>query len=245
MGADIHLFVEKKDENGKWQSLDEWSKEDCDEDDEYCVPDVPYGKELYRDRNYYLFALLADVRNYDDIKPIHAPKGLPDDVSEPVKKRSDYEDGDAHSHSWYTLKELQDYDWENGTICRGIVDLPEYYHWKNTVGEDGSPRAWCGGIGGEKNGQKMVSNFEMDQIIKDLSREDAQFVSDMATNDKMGLSYFIKNVKEGKPSYYTVIKWNQKHKDSLGNFSDAIDKLVEMNKGDNPDNIRIVIWFDN
>jgi len=54
MGCDIHLFVEKR-TNGKWECLNE-----LENDDGYLS--TPYEKEIYHERNYSLFALLADVR---------------------------------------------------------------------------------------------------------------------------------------------------------------------------------------
>jgi hypothetical protein len=49
-----------------------------------------YNTERFSDRDYRLFALLADVRNYrSDIIPISHAKGLPFDVSKEVKQFSD------------------------------------------------------------------------------------------------------------------------------------------------------------
>lgn len=111
MGTDIHVFIEqktiKKDNPllTEWISLDEWIH----------TPDYEetwVQKPYWRDRNYLLFAILADVRNHYDIHPIALPKGLPDDVSPEVKNRSDIEGEDAHTRSWLTLKELLEYDWQ-------------------------------------------------------------------------------------------------------------------------------------
>lgn len=87
MGCDIHLFTEKK-VNGKW---------------------ADQNTDLEVDRNYDLFSILADVRNYNNIVPISEPKGIPADADEPFKKESDRMDDDGHSHSYLTLQELLDY----------------------------------------------------------------------------------------------------------------------------------------
>lgn len=87
MGCDIHLFTEKK-VNGKWT-------------------DQNTNLEVYR--NYTLFSILADVRNYNNVIPISEPKGIPTDADEPFKNESDRMDSDAHSHSYITLQELADY----------------------------------------------------------------------------------------------------------------------------------------
>ena len=60
MGCDIHIVVEVK-KNGKWE----------------YVPEVP---ENFDQRNYGVFAALADVRNSFNIKGFK-PKGLPEDIS--------------------------------------------------------------------------------------------------------------------------------------------------------------------
>lgn len=96
MGCDIHSFAEVK-ENGSWKVVEDYRP--------------------FQDRNYQLFALLADVRNGsgfagcdtgNHIEPISIPKGLPKDCSAKVQLNSDDWDIDGHSHSWLTLKELLD-----------------------------------------------------------------------------------------------------------------------------------------
>lgn len=103
MGCDIHMFVEKR-INEKWECIDTIVE------DEYGNLDVPYDKRIYHERNYSFFALLANVRNDACVKPISEPRGLPDDVSEIVKKVSNYWGCDGHSHSYYTLEELLEYN---------------------------------------------------------------------------------------------------------------------------------------
>lgn len=71
---------------------------------------VPYTKKFYRGRNYGLFAILADVRN-GNIEPIADPKGVPDDASYAYQLQVKQWEGDGHSHSYFTLEELQNVDW--------------------------------------------------------------------------------------------------------------------------------------
>lgn len=128
MGADIHFFTERKtaslnyqgpkdlqddrDEKigqiiegsnltERWVSADEWQKQSG-----IWSPD-----ELYWSRNYYLFSILADVRNSGHVQPICDPRGIPDDASSGYKYMCDRWDGDAHSHSYFTLEELLSVDW--------------------------------------------------------------------------------------------------------------------------------------
>lgn len=98
----------------RWVSADKWELEDdWDKDDGSKMLQIPYKSHLYRGRNYGLFSILADVRNYDDeIKAICEPKGIPDDASTGYKYQIDW-CGDGHSHSYFTLDELLNVDWDS------------------------------------------------------------------------------------------------------------------------------------
>ena len=99
MGCDIHLYVEKQVE-GKWHAVTagNWNHETLEpgenrretylDDEERAAGRIP--NDWFGDRNYELFAFLADVRNYQRLtSPICQPKGLPSDVSDAVKKESE------------------------------------------------------------------------------------------------------------------------------------------------------------
>lgn len=90
MGCDIHSYVEQK--HG-----DYWD-------------DIEFSP--FRQRNYGAFAFLADVRNYSAVPPLAAPRGLPEDISFIVKCRSKDWEGDAHTHSWLSAKELLDFNYD-------------------------------------------------------------------------------------------------------------------------------------
>lgn len=128
MGCDIHFFVEKftssnqyegprnlsEDRNTKieeiidgkpvterWVSADTWEFSDGEWS----------NTERYWERNYYLFSLLADVRNSGE-EPIDYPRGIPNDASSGYLYKCERWSGDAHSHSYFTLQELLDVDWK-------------------------------------------------------------------------------------------------------------------------------------
>lgn len=91
MGCDIHTFIEYRNPH-----TNEWI--DC----------TPEDEGLMGNRNYTLFAILADVRNYDrEAKPITLPRDIPSDCSEPIRKEYKLWGVDGHSHSYFTLAELQ------------------------------------------------------------------------------------------------------------------------------------------
>ncbi len=131
MGCDIHFFTERwtnqkeyfgpkdiqlerdrkleviigdqSESEFAWVTADTWEKSGND----YWV-----SSEFYEDRNYFLFAILADVRNGYDIEPLSQPKGIPEDSCYPIKYIVDQWSGDGHSHSYFTLKELLEVDWD-------------------------------------------------------------------------------------------------------------------------------------
>jgi hypothetical protein len=219
MGCDIHLYVEVKQGDGTWKAADEWIT------DEDGWLHVPYGKKYYDERNYDLFAILADVRNgrgFAGIKtgegfnPISLPKGLPEDVSPQVKKCSDNWGVDGHSHSWHTIADLLAYDWNQTTTLRGIVDANTYLEWKlsNRV----FPESWCGAIGGPD--VKVIDEESMNTLVKayapSLKRLDG---------------------------YYCDVTWEVTYRQSALYFVETV--LPKLQLLGSPENVRIVFWFDN
>jgi len=131
MGCDIHFFVEKwtssNDYDGprdlsddreqklnelledvpteyRWVSADKWELEDGNWH-------IPWDLEYYNNRNYYIFSILADVRNSGEVEPLDYPRGIPNDASIGYLYKCDQWDSDAHSHSYFTLEELLNVDW--------------------------------------------------------------------------------------------------------------------------------------
>ncbi|MEC0035902.1 hypothetical protein P4L29_15740 [Bacillus cereus] len=132
MGCDIHAYVEvkrypyqdEKRENGVWINADKWTVNQeqvlhPEDDQRHMI--IDYDDHIYKGRNYYLFATLANVRNGKGFTPISEPKGLPVDVSPEMKKISDYWDRDGHSHSYLTLKELLSFNWDE------VIEAAEFY----------------------------------------------------------------------------------------------------------------------
>jgi hypothetical protein len=122
MGADIHIFAEIK-KADKWERLTEKIFPDGDRKN-----DAPFDW-----RSYGMFGFLADVRNYSSIPPLGELKGLPDDseyLNAKLEKPSSFnyryfdngtaytrkeeieKDADYHSKTFYTLKELIEFDYD-------------------------------------------------------------------------------------------------------------------------------------
>lgn len=157
MGCDIHCYAEKK-VNGKWEKISGIFKyryynpeRPTTVDEDGYVNNSEFDDHPYSGRNYDLFGILADVRNGrgfagvktgEGFNPIAQPKGLPEDVSIEVQKESDRWDGDGHSHSYFTIKELLEFNWNQLSMKQGWVDKKEYQSYL----ENGVPDSWCGGV---------------------------------------------------------------------------------------------------
>lgn len=154
MGCDIHIYVERKTENG-WeaaQGINPWIAKykeyasDARDRGEYDraaelekhVVEMEanelwvYEGWIYKNRSYALFAMLADVRNNYNYKPICQPKGLPADISDVVRREADRWGDDGHSHSWLTLQELLAYDWDQTATVTGWVTKDKAEQYRRT-----------------------------------------------------------------------------------------------------------------
>lgn len=234
MGCDIHMLAEIKMEYPNKEVLPEWEVVGRVFPDPYYNPKrTPYfvGEEYennekftyepYNNRNYDLFAILANVRNGsgfagvdtgDGFKPIDLPRGVPKDASSFYKKLVKKWSGDGHSHSYFTLQELLDFDWKGQTTTkRGWIDYKEYQVFK----KKGRPSGWSGDIWG--NRIKKISNKKMDKIPKDTKRE-----------------------------YFTQVSWRVSYKEAAKDFVDeTIPRLQKLLKKEDVLEVRIVFFFDN
>jgi hypothetical protein len=142
MGCDIHMYFERKLDNGSWTNI---------------PSDEEYGG-YYVCRNYILFGYLAGVRNYN-VKPIADQRGIPKDVSKTIYEIYFDFGSDAHSASYLTIEELLAAE-KSKVIFRRLCgietykkyledpfcfDYPDVYNYYNI---------------------KIISNSEMDKIIK-------------------------------------------------------------------------------
>lgn len=102
MGCDIHGWLQKRHRGDKhWEPM-------C------AVPDH---------RNYMLFAALANVRNYNEIRPFSEPRGLPKDAFIPYGSKDEaINDFGEHSFSYFSLKELIEWDgWDQEITYRTMT----------------------------------------------------------------------------------------------------------------------------
>lgn len=92
----MHVLIERKDENGNWQQVKLYRKDKYTGKLEIVDP--------YPGRCYDLFSILAGVRGAYD--PIKYPTGVPQDMSDDVRKSYEYWEDDMHSATSYDMMEL-------------------------------------------------------------------------------------------------------------------------------------------
>lgn len=138
MGCDIHIYTEELDRHGKWRCADFFEINEYyngDADDEPRFEHV----EFYRGRDYELFGALAGVRK--EIRHIK-PKGFPEDASVECKEAFEYWDGDAHTPSYLTLRELRQHQIDLGdTVKRSGMITKEQ---AEALIKGVKPDSWCG-----------------------------------------------------------------------------------------------------
>ena len=107
MGADIHMFVEKRMPSGNWVCVRDLNEVLHSEGMSILFKDREFSKTTFqafwelRGRNYELFAALAGVRGDGP-----EPRDIPEDVSEYVEYEYEGWGSDSHSASWYSADEF-------------------------------------------------------------------------------------------------------------------------------------------
>ena len=153
MGCDIHTHVEYRvnayvgrDESGnaiyrlKWFCGDFFKLNryyGCSDKRRFTVI------EICGERNYDRFATLANVRNYGGTPYISEPRGLPEDATKLVREDYESQFGDAHSPSYFTLKELIEYQSTIKPLKHSGLISPEAQ--KELVENGTPPSEWCQG----------------------------------------------------------------------------------------------------
>lgn len=277
MGCDIHLAVERRTPNG-WERVlpppevyDPWLKEQAEKE----TGDTRYYRERVKyvwfdDRNYNLFAVLANVRNYFGFVPISEPRGLPNDLSPALRKLSGDEvdaldaevigDEDAedahdislgdHSFSWLTISELLSYNWGREVKEGGWVDPWNFELWR----KNGKPDAWCRSVGGGR--VEHVSYVEMGRkidagdIVFEGPEPESGSWNGRAYTDSLSRAMRTRGLPEGSVgadiaqgrSYYCYVEWALSCKEAAGRFYTQI--IPALQKLGPPSDVRIVFGFD-
>lgn len=257
MGCDIHFFVERR-VDGKWLTADVWENEYDD------GLSVPYTKSFYHDRNYDLFAMLADVRNgrgFAGVKtgegfvPIHEQRGIPEDGCKEYRDAAEGSGVDCHSHSWCTVAELLSYDWTQVTTKQGIVGLSDLARWKM----NGAPQSWSGGVWGGSieifDGSRGVTAVEnaIAKLKEDSVRADWYSVMHMVarfhdldeTKLEPAQAAILEAVKTelGCPRPHFQVQWQTPYYEAASSFlSETMPRLWRLGA---PKDVRACFFFDN
>jgi len=242
MGCDIHIEAEKLNrDTGIWEAipvpdhlLDDSERKWKAAEDGW---DPEWDPEWVQWRNYSLFAMFANVRNGHGFagistgtgfKPIAMPRGLPDDISETMRKKA-YADEDpkwgldGHTPSWLSLRELMEFPVKDlRTKRRGCLQVEELRQWR----KEGTtqPPSWCGGAFGPN-----VHHVTPGVLEKHLSNPPAE----TAASNEM------------PHTYYAEFEWEVSYHECAPHFFDTrLPALVEI-AGDDIDGVRLVFFFDN
>jgi hypothetical protein len=151
VGTDIHLFVEKRgSKNEAWEEVrppfkTRWNDTQYSWSPYAQSDDINDPRPDPTDRNYNLFAFLADVRNGigfagTRVAPQFADRKLPPDT---CYKEEVCWFGD-HSFTYATLKELVTAPWDIEFRSTGVVDIAQFRSYQ----KDGIPEGWCVNIWG-------------------------------------------------------------------------------------------------
>ena len=106
MGYDIYTITQKR-INSQWAIL-------------------PF--KVFDHRSYGIFGFLANVRNFSMVPSISTPRGFPEDH----ELKYDYKDQDYHSHSWLSVKELTDFNYDRIFEDRRYVKQLESGIWSGS-----------------------------------------------------------------------------------------------------------------
>lgn len=252
MGCDIHLYVERK-VDGKWVGVNPPKPPDPIPEGknrwDYVGSDWSYqeDRELVSweiGRNYTLFTILSGVRN-DSVynKPIkECPYELPPDVSPEVKAMSEMWDCDGHSHSFYTLRELQEHDWNQPFYEIGVISLDEAIKVKENGGDGSFLTSWCGwssGQGIEVLPWTTDTHAKQNQFAEYFGRTvtKPKLTAINATPDEM------REWSRGIERPLVQMQWTYKQSDSAGWLLETL--LPEAAKLGELDDVRFVFWYDN
>lgn len=244
MGTDIHFYVERRRSDGSWETCDQW------EGDEYYEKCVSYDKQFYHERNYDLFAMLANVRNGYGVAgietgagfvPLAMPRGFPDDVCEEIKKY--VEPYIEHTPTYCTLQELLEYDWTRETVKYGVMSIKEYLKWIPMHRDYcDTPTSYSGGISGP--GIVIHKQDEIDCAVKHLDQwkirrgdlnEEVSSVLNVPLTELTSADHY-------HARHFVSATWGITYARAARSFLvDTLPRLLRLGK---PADVRCVFYFD-
>lgn len=270
MGCDIHLYLERKNGN-RWERVPDPIREcwRCDGTGKYgpsvreefigkpcglCDGTGKRAEHWYHNRNYNTFAILADVRNGhgfagcdtgNGFNPIAMPRGIPGDVSESVAKEyylriveTEDEDGENEctridAERWgdpilnlYGTEYTPGPDWHSASWFT-LAELLAY-DWDQTT----KHRGWVS----LEQYREFRQNGKPSSWSGGVSGGSIKHISNAAMNAILDEDLTI----NGSP--FTKVEWGESYRESASDFLKFLEELRGLG---NPDELRIVFWFDN
>jgi hypothetical protein len=219
----------------------------------WCRGTKKRADEFYEGRNYDLFAILANVRNGrgfagcvtgDGFNSMTDDRGIPDDVSAEGRAYLERYGDDGHSHTFMTLQEILEYDWNQVTVKQGVVTPLAYKEWADR-GKTGYPISYSGGVSGPN--VVMIDQALMEEKL--LKGEIVVTDEDIARLKEDGWADMLRTRDPNAISYYTLIQWTIPYSEARdrSGFNGTIDLLKKLaeEKGVTYDNVRLIMYFDN
>lgn len=238
MGTDIHMVVEKYDWHGNGEEPS-WR--------------MVIGRSAsYGQRNYDVFAVLADVRNGygfadcktgDGFKPISKPRGLPLDLDQ--RSFEEMKIYSRHSPTWLLLSEVLDYDWTQETRHTGIVHASEFLRMMRA--DEKKPKSWCGGV----TGRDIVhaTPEELASSLKALGEPPANVLAALERASHHALEDELHGWLGKLRHWYTQVEWAETYEESCNDFLAWARGLTAKNAPTRlryiePAKVRLVFGFD-
>lgn len=249
MGCDIHLYVERVN-NEIWTSVDKWIPNQYFKDEDGCEVVVDYHDSFYHDRNYNLFAILANVRNGrgftgvktgDEFNIISEPRGIPDDCDSRIADEAKSWGLDGHSHSYHTITELLEFDWTQISTIHGVVDKETFMDWMRWGKRNGEqPKSWAGDVMGPNI--KIISQEVAEEAHRNLNIPTGIYGQEWHD--------IHKKLLDELPWNHVRCQWDIPYYRACGTWwSETMPKLFNTCRNKNMtwryDEVRIVFWFDN
>lgn len=203
MGTDIHVYPEILGKSG-WEPAAKFD----------------HG-EFYSDRDYAVFAILANVRNHNgQFKSIANPRGMPADCS---IHEALYQG--MHDVSWLTLDEIEAWPWWDTAVKRsGIVDMPGFRAWLRQ-GAKGPPDMYAASVFGDH-----VFILPMGDALQycAASREDQVHI--------------VLDLNLDRVTLHVRAEWTKTYREIAGRFLARMELLRGLVR--DPRDARIVFGFD-
>lgn len=247
MGCDIHMHVEKR-EKGAWRFVapkelgipiyEDYGNEDGPNG--FWEVEERWEEETgaaWEPRNPNLFALLANVRNWNErIPPLDDPRGVPPDASSEYRNEVEEWGVDGHSHSYFTIAELREAltdrpvrQWgffsDTRWIPGGGVQLHSLHRIRTHIEQHGNP----------PDGVSYTTR-PAPGVVYRLPSGESFYVPDTVPTPILS--------PEKMPTY-ELLEWFVPYRDLMPRFFYRLLDYIEEKIGLPPEDIRLLFFFDN